>query len=109
MAGLTGTGGGIFLTPLLLLTKWARTKEAAATSALFILCNSLAGLAGNASATSQIPAFIAPLAVAVVVGGAAGSWLGARRFPVATIKRLLAVVLTIAGIKLVHEGLKFVS
>jgi uncharacterized membrane protein YfcA len=106
MAGLTGTGGGIFLTPLLLLTKWAKTKEASATSALFILCNSIAGLAGNASATKQIPSFIAPLAVAVVVGGATGSWLGARRFPVATIKRILAVVLAIAGIKLVHEGLK---
>jgi hypothetical protein len=104
MAGLTGTGGGIFLTPLLLLTRWARTKEASATSALFILCNSIAGLAGNASATKQIPAFIAPLAVAVVVGGAGGSWLGARRFPPAIIKRILAAVLTIAGAKLVHEG-----
>jgi uncharacterized membrane protein YfcA len=106
MAGLTGTGGGIFLTPLLLLTKWAKTKEASATSALFILCNSIAGLAGNASATKQLPAFLAPLAIAVVVGGAAGSWLGARRFPVPTIKRLLAAVLAIAGAKLVHEGVK---
>jgi len=104
MAGLTGTGGGIFLTPLLLLAKWARTKEASATSALFILCNSIAGLAGNASATRHLPAFIAPLAIAVVVGGFAGSWLGARRFPAATIKRILAVVLVIAGVKLVQEG-----
>jgi uncharacterized membrane protein YfcA len=104
MAGLTGTGGGIFLTPLLLLAKWARTKEAAATSALFILCNSIAGLAGNWSSTRSIPAFIAPLAVAVVVGGSAGSWLGAKRFSPAIIKRILAVVLVIAGLKLVHEA-----
>jgi uncharacterized membrane protein YfcA len=104
MAGLTGTGGGIFLTPLLLLAKWARTKEAAATSALFILCNSIAGLAGNWSSTRSIPAFIAPLAVAVVVGGSAGSWLGAKRFSPAIIKRILAVVLVIAGVKLVHEA-----
>ena len=106
MAGLTGTGGGIFLTPLLLLTRWAKTKEAAATSALFILCNSIAGLAGNFSSTKHIPAFIAPLAIAVVVGGAGGSWLGARRFAPAAIKRILAVVLVIAGVKLVQEGLR---
>jgi uncharacterized membrane protein YfcA len=106
LAGLTGTGGGIFLTPLLLLLKWARTKTASATSALFILCNSIAGLAGNVSSTKNIPAFIAPLAAAVVVGGATGSWLGARRFPPATIKRLLAVVLVIAGVKLAQEGAK---
>ena len=106
LAGLTGTGGGIFLTPLLLLMKWARTKPASATSALFILCNSLAGLAGNVSSTRNIPAFVAPLAAAVVVGGAAGSWLGSRRFAPATIKRILAAVLLIAGAKLTHEGLR---
>ena len=104
MAGLTGTGGGIFLTPLLLLMRWARTKQAAATSAVFILCNSIAGLAGNVSSTQHIPAWIAPLAVAVVVGGASGSWFGARRFAPAMIKRILAVVLVIAGAKLVQEG-----
>ena len=102
LSGLTGTGGGIFLTPLLLLMKWAKTKEASATSALFILCNSLAGLAGNWSSTRNIPASIAPLAVAVVVGGGAGSFLGARRFAPATIKRILAAVLVIAGVKLVQ-------
>jgi uncharacterized membrane protein YfcA len=106
LAGLTGTGGGIFLTPLLLLAKWAKTKEASATSALFILCNSLSGLAGNWSSTRNLPAFVAPLAVAVVVGGGAGSFLGARRFAPSTIKRVLAAVLVIAGLKLVQEGTK---
>ena len=99
-AGLTGTGGGIFLTPLLLVMRWARTKEAAATSALFILVNSIAGLAGNASSVGSIPALVWPLAVAAVVGGSAGSYFGSRRYPVATIKRLLAAVLVIAGLKL---------
>jgi uncharacterized membrane protein YfcA len=106
MAGLTGTGGGIFLTPLLLVMKWARTKQAAATSALFILCNSIAGLAGNFASTRNIPGFIAPLALAVVVGGGAGSWFGSRRYAPATIKRILAAVLVIAGVKLVQEGAK---
>ena len=99
-AGLTGTGGGIFLTPLLLVMRWARTKNAAATSALFILVNSIAGLAGNASSTGNIPALVWPLAGAALVGGAAGSYFGSRRFPPATIKRLLAAVLVIAGLKL---------
>lgn len=99
-AGLTGTGGGIFLTPLLLAMRWARTKEAAATSALFILVNSIAGLAGNASSVGSVPSLVWPLAIAAVVGGSAGSYFGSRRYPVATIKRLLAAVLVIAGLKL---------
>jgi hypothetical protein len=100
LAGLTGTGGGIFLTPLLLFMKWARTKQAAATSAAFILANSLAGLSGNMSATQTFPAVAIPLAGAAIVGGAAGSYLGAKRFDHTVIKRLLAVVLIVAGVKL---------
>lgn len=100
-AGLTGTGGGIFLTPLLLILRWARTKTAAATSALFILVNSISGLLGNFSSTRQVPAFVLPLAIAAVAGGAAGSYFGSRRFSPAIIKRLLATVLVIAGLKLV--------
>lgn len=101
LAGLTGTGGGIFLTPLLLVMRWARTKNAAAVSALFILVNSVSGLLGNFSSTRQLPSFVIPMLVAVVTGGAAGSWLGSRRFSPEIIKRLLAVVLTIAGLKLI--------
>lgn len=100
-AGLTGTGGGIFLTPLLLLRRWARARSAAAVSALFILLNSLAGLAGNVSSTRELPGVALPLAAAVLVGGFAGSWLGSRRLPHLAIKRLLAAVLVIAGAKLV--------
>lgn len=97
LAGLTGTGGGIFLTPLMLLMRWARTREVAATSVVFILVNSLAGLAGNASAARAIPWLAWPLAAAALLGGSLGSWMGSRRLPVTAIKRLLAVVLVIAG------------
>ena len=100
-AGLTGTGGGIFLTPLLLTMRWARTKEASAVSALFILVNSIAGLAGAASSARQIPSLVWPLALAAIIGGGLGAHLGSRRFPVPLVKRLLAVVLVIAGLKLV--------
>src|SRR5438874_11180045 len=79
LAGLTGTGGGIFLTPLLLLMHWARIKTAAAVSALFILVNSISGLAGNLSSTKQFPIFVIALAIAALVGGTAGSYLGSKR------------------------------
>ena len=101
LAGLTGTGGGIFLTPLLLFKKWARTKQAAAVSALFILANSVAGLLGNIASTRRFPSFAIWLALAAIVGGAAGSYFGSRRFDHTTIKRCLAIVLLIAGAKLV--------
>ncbi len=101
LAGLTGTGGGIFLTPLLLFKKWARTKEAAAVSALFILVNSIAGLLGNVASTRRFPSFAIYLAIAAIVGGATGSYFGSRRFDHTTIKRCLAIVLLIAGTKLV--------
>ena len=101
LAGLTGTGGGIFLTPLMILRRWAPTKVAAATSVVFILCNSIAGLLGNLSATRSFPTFALVLAAAAVLGGAAGSYLGSQRFSPVLIKRLLAAVLIIAGLKLV--------
>jgi uncharacterized protein len=101
LSGLTGTGGGIFLTPLLLLMHWAKTKNAAAVSVLFILVNSVAGLLGNLSSTRHFPSFAIALAVAAVIGGTAGSYCGSRRFDHLFIKRLLAIVLLIAGIKLV--------
>ena len=101
LAGLTGTGGGIFLTPLLLLKRWARTKTAAAVSAVFILVNSAAGLLGHISSTHALPTLALPLGAAAVVGGAAGAYFGSRRFSPLVIKRLLAAVLTIAGFKLI--------
>src|SRR5713101_1970671 len=101
LSGLTGTGGGIFLTPLLIFRRWARTKTASAVSALFILVNSISGLAGNLSSTRQLPLFALPLVFCAVAGGTIGSYLGSRQFSPLFIKRLLAVVLTIAGLKLI--------
>ena len=101
LAGLTGTGGGIFLTPLLIFMRWARTKTASAVSALFILLNSASGLLGNVCATKSFPSFALSLLAAAGIGGAMGSYFGSRRFDPAVIKRLLAVVLLIAGTKLI--------
>lgn len=101
LAGLTGTGGGIFLTPLLLFMRWATAKGAAAISAVFILVNSIAGLLGNLSSTKTFPTFALPLALAAICGGSIGSYLGSQRLPHTTIKRLLSLVLLIAGTKLI--------
>ncbi len=100
VSGLAGVGGGIFLTPLLIIAGWARTKTASAVSALFILVNSIAGLAGTVTYTRTLPAVAVPLGLAVVAGGAVGSYLGSHRFSVTVIKRLLAGVLAIAALKL---------
>ncbi len=101
LAGLTGTGGGIFLTPLVILNGWARAKTAAAVSAPFILINSLSGLLGHLGAARHVsyppPSWI----VAVVAGGSLGAYWGSRRFQPEQIKRCLAVVLSIAGMKLI--------
>ena len=105
LAGLTGTGGGVFLTPLLLLCRWCTTRQAAAVSVLFILLNSVAGLAGLLLARpAQVVAVLQPgllvwLAV-VLPAGALGSRLGSRHWPVTWIRRCLAGVLVLAGLKL---------
>lgn len=101
LSGLTGIGGGILLSPLILFRRWARPTVASGVSALFILVTSSAGLLGNVSSTRELPAFVFPLAVAAVVGGAAGAYLGSRLLPHAASQRLLAVVLSIAGLKLI--------
>lgn len=101
LAGLTGTGGGIFLTPLLLAAGWAGTRFAAGTSAAFILANSISGLAGNFASVGHLPAAIPLWLGAVAVGGAVGSQLGSRRMPAPWIRRALALVLLVAGLKLI--------
>jgi uncharacterized membrane protein YfcA len=101
LSGLTGTGGGIFLTPTMLFCNWARIRQAAAVSALFILVNSLTGLVGYFTSTHYIPALGIMIAPAAIVGGVLGSYFGSRRFPVRAISLLLATVLIIAGCKLI--------
>ncbi len=109
LAGLTGTGGGIFLTPLLLLRGWCTTRQAGAVSALFILVNSLAGLAGLLLGRlgregPPLPGPLWPLLAVVVVAGGVGARLGSRHLPVAAIRWLLALVLVVAGLKLLRLG-----
>ncbi len=101
LAGITGIGGGVFLSPVLLLNRWAATRTTAGVSAAFILLNSLSGLAGQLSTLSAIPATaLAVWAPSAIVGGLVGSRFGSRRANPATIYRLLAVVLVVAAAKL---------
>lgn len=100
LSGLVGVGGGIFLTPILLLMNWSDTKTAAGVSALFILVNSTAGLAGNYSQVVDLPPNVWIWVTAAVLGGLIGSTLGAKRFDSLTLRRVLAVVLVLAGAKL---------
>jgi uncharacterized protein len=101
VSGLVGVGGGIFLTPLLLLLHWAGAKKAAGVSALFIFVNSAAGLAGARGEIPALPADVYYWIAAAVAGGITGSTLGARHFDSLVLRRLLAVVLTVAGLKLI--------
>src|SRR5881628_2340919 len=104
LAGLTGTGGGIFLTPLLLFCKWAHIRQAAAVSALFIWVNSIAGLVGYFTKVHSIPSLGLVLAAAAIIGGIIGSHLGSKRFAVRVISLFLATVLLIAGTKLLFTS-----
>lgn len=104
LAGLTGVGGGIFLSPLLLLAQWANMRQTAAVSVAFILVNSLAGLAGLTgmlSTVKHLPPQIPVLAIAAALGGVIGSELGSRRIAPSVLRQLLGVVLIIAGCKMI--------
>ena len=100
LSGLVGVGGGIFLTPILLLAGWAETKTAAGVSALFILVNSISGLAGNYAQLMTLPQNVWFWIAAAIAGGIVGSTLGAKRFDSLTLRRMLALVLLFAGAKL---------
>ena len=102
VSGLVGVGGGIFLTPILLLMNWTETKKAAGISAMFILVNSISGLFGNYSQLAQLPANVWFWIFAAVAGGTLGSIMGSRRFESLTLQRILAIVLLIAGVKLIY-------
>lgn len=100
LAGMTGVGGGIFLSPLVILAGWEEPRPTAGVSVTYILVNSIAGLAGHLSAGGLVPPETALLAPVALTGGLYGSGLGARRLPPLVLRRLLAVVLVIAGAKL---------
>lgn len=101
LAGLTGVGGGIFLSPLLLMLGWAGTKQTSAVAAPFILVNSVAGLAALfVTQGPSLPAYVWALAPAVLIGGWLGAEYGSRRFANPVLRRVLAVVLALAGAKM---------
>ncbi|HYG54633.1 MAG TPA: sulfite exporter TauE/SafE family protein [Burkholderiales bacterium] len=102
LAGLTGVGGGIFLSPLLLMLGWSGTKQTSAISAPFILVNSIAGLgAGFALKSATLPPYIWILGAAVLAGGWLGAEYGSRRFANPVVRRMLAIVLALAGAKMI--------
>ncbi|MCH2142278.1 MAG: sulfite exporter TauE/SafE family protein [Phycisphaerales bacterium] len=100
LAGLTGTGGGIFLSPLLLIAHWASPQRTAAVTIVFVLVNSLAGLGGVIAEQPSLPATLPIYVLAALAGGLIGSNLGARVLPGHGIRLLLSIVLMIAAVKM---------
>ncbi|MGQ0674613.1 MAG: sulfite exporter TauE/SafE family protein [Rhodospirillales bacterium] len=100
LSGLTGTGGGVFLSPLLLFLGWSATKPASGVAIVFILCNSIAGLLGNIAIVKALPPDLPIYAGAVLLGAVVGTTLGIR-FAAPMILKALGLVLAIAGFKLI--------
>ena len=100
LSGLTGTGGGIFLSPLLLFRGWSDVRTASGVAAVFILCNSIAGLAGNIALVRTLPPELPIYAAAVLLGTLLGTTLG-MRLGTPLILKALGAVLAIAGAKLI--------
>ena len=100
LSGLIGVGGGIFLSPLMILLKWADTKRTAAVSAAFIWINSVAGLYGQLMRKTVDWHGLLWLVAAACAGGLAGSYLGARRLRGLWLRRTLGMVLLLATFKL---------
>ncbi|AXY73310.1 sulfite exporter TauE/SafE family protein [Paraflavitalea soli] len=105
LSGMIGIGGGIILSPILLLLRWATIKQSAALSAIFIFVNSLSGLAGmiQSKTAAFTPSMYAYIGIALL-GGLAGAYLGAARFKNSVLKYILAVVLLLAVFKLVFTS-----
>lgn len=100
LAGLTGTGGGIFLSPLIILNAWEEPRHTSGVVAAFILLNSIAGLAGNLASIGDLPPVLPFFLVAVGAGALLGTWLGVERLPRPWLLRTLGAVLLVAGSKL---------
>lgn len=104
LSGIIGTGGGIFLSPIVLFLGWASTRRTSGLSAGFILATSSAGLAGNVAAIGSIPPALPLWGLAVALGAIVGTEVGTARAGAPTLRRLLAVVLVVAGLKLMFVG-----
>ncbi len=100
VSGLIGIGGGIILSPILMLLGWASVRQTAAVSALFIFVNSFAGLLGAGITTLEVPSTLWTLLPFAISAGMLGAYLGAHRFGVGAIKKLLVAVLAVAAVKL---------
>ena len=100
VSGMIGIGGGILLSPVLLLFNWADMKTTAATSALFIFVNSAAGIVGAFGNGETLSTEMIPWIIAAVLGGLLGSWIGAKRLNELRLKQALGVVLLFASAKL---------
>jgi uncharacterized membrane protein YfcA len=100
LAGLTGTGGGIFLSPLIILMAWEEPRHTSGVAAAFILLNSAAGLAGNLASVGYLPHQLPIFLGAVAAGALIGTWLGVERLPRPWLLRALGLVLAIASAKL---------
>ena len=101
LSGMIGIGGGIILSPLILLFHWADIKKTAAISALFIFVNSVAGIAGSFLQHFQFTGEMTTMLLVAITGAFAGSYLGAKKFENILLKRILAAVLLIASVKLI--------
>jgi uncharacterized membrane protein YfcA len=104
LSGLTGVGGGIFLSPLLLLLGWADIRKTAGVSVTFILVNSAAGLLGHLESVKSLPHEIVWWVPAALIGGLVGTELGSRRLTPLIMRRMLALVLVVAGLKMLFGG-----
>ncbi|MBK6905981.1 MAG: sulfite exporter TauE/SafE family protein [Rhodocyclaceae bacterium] len=100
LSGLTGVGGGIFLSPLLMIFRWAPLRTISGIASTFILANSIAGLLGLFTRSPQFPSALPWWALAALIGGYVGAEYGSRRLGNPVIARLLALVLGIAGVKM---------
>jgi uncharacterized protein len=100
LSGLTGTGGGIFLSPLIIFLAWPDLRMASGIAAVFILGNSIAGLLGNLAIVRSLPAELPIYMIAVMLGAMVGTTFGTK-FSVFYIRRALGLVLIIAGLKLI--------
>jgi uncharacterized membrane protein YfcA len=105
LSGMVGIGGGIFLSPILNLMKWDTPKKIAATASVFILANSVSGIAGQVSALPQGINFvrIVLLCIAVFIGGQIGSRMGATKFNPLVIKRVTALLVFFAGVEVLTK------
>ena len=100
LSGLTGTGGGIFLSPLLIFGGWSATRTASGITITFILCNSAFGLLGNLASLQRLPPALPVYVGAVLIGALVGTALGTKRLPAPMVLKALGLVLVIAGLKL---------